>query len=246
MSGPLKLPLLAPGDAFPPPSRAWPAQSQAPGLLAAGGQLDVHTLRAAYEQGIFPWFGNNEPILWWSTDPRMVLQPEDFRLRRSLRKRLRQLLGQGLEISFDGNFDEVIDACALKARPHQAGTWIVPEIRRAYKAFHRAGYAHSIELRQNGQLQAGLYCVVIGHAVFGESMFTHISDGSKIALAALVGWCKKWHIPLIDCQQNTKHLASLGAAEISRARFIQIISQLTPLPSPPWQFDIRDWQISCA
>lgn len=237
------LPLLRAGEPFPPAAQAWPQDSPAPGLLCAGGQLDVATLHAAYAAGIFPWFSAGEPLLWWSPDPRMVLRPAAFRLHRSLRKTLRRFIAaKHCEIRFDSAFADVIRACAETPRQGQAGTWIVPDMRRAYVALHAAGHAHSVETWVGGKLVGGLYCVVIGHAVFGESMFAHASDASKIALAALVAWCRHWELPLIDCQQNTRHLAFMGAAEMRRADFLQHIGQLRQQDTPPWRFDPVYWQ----
>lgn len=237
------LPLLRPGEPFPPAAQAWPAGSPAPGLLCAGGRLDVATLRAAYGAGIFPWYGPGEPLLWWSPDPRMVLRPAHFRLHRSLRKTLRRFtVNAECTIRFDTAFDTVIQACAHAVRPGQAGTWIVPEMRAAYLALHRAGHAHSVETWVDGELVGGLYCVALGRAVFGESMFAHASDASKIALAALVAWCLHWGLPLIDCQQNTRHLASLGAREMARTPFLDEIASLCTQPAPPWRFDSVYWK----
>src|SRR3954447_26614966 len=171
----MKLPWLDPGDPFPDPSHAWDATQPAPGLLAAGGALHVASLRRAYSRGIFPWFSEGQPILWWSTDPRMVLMPAEFKLHRSLRKRLTQLLADpSFELRIDGAFNEVIRACSSSPRPGQSGTWIVPRMVRAYAALHRAGFAHSVETWLSGQLVGGLYCVSVGGAVFGESMFTRV------------------------------------------------------------------------
>ena len=236
------LALLAAGDAFPPISQAWPAASPAPGLLAAGGALDVPTLRAAYAATIFPWFSQGEPILWWSPDPRMVLHTQRFRLHRSLRKAIGRFRATpGCELRINSAFDQVILACAQAARQGQNGTWIGPGMRAAYRRLHRAGCAHSVETWINGELAAGLYCVALGQAVFGESMFTRVSDGSKIALAALVALCRAHGMPLIDCQQNTAHLAFMGAAEMPRADFARQVAQLAALPGPRWQFDPLYW-----
>ncbi|MCK9514589.1 MAG: leucyl/phenylalanyl-tRNA--protein transferase [Ottowia sp.] len=237
------LPLLRAGEPFPPAARAWPAESPAPGLLCAGGTLDVATLRTAYGAGIFPWYGPGEPLLWWSPDPRMVLRPSAFRVRRSLRKTLRRFMDSaGCTVRFDTAFPAVIEACARAPRPGQSGTWIVPEMRSAYNALHEAGHAHSVETWVDGELVGGLYCVALGRAVFGESMFAHVSDASKIALAALVAWCLHWDLPLIDCQQNTPHLAFLGAREIARSRFLDEVTGLRTQPAPPWQFKSVYWQ----
>ena len=236
------LPLLQPGAPFPPAAQAWPADSPAPGLLAAGGALDVPTLHAAYSNGIFPWFSAGEPLLWWSTDPRMVLAVAHFRLHRSLRRTLARVQRDPrCDIRMDSAFAQVMAACARAPRRGQAGTWIGPAMRKAYAALHAAGHAHSVELWVDGQLAAGLYCVAIGRAVFGESMFTTVTDGSKIALAALVAWCRHHGLPLIDCQQQTGHLASLGAAPVARAEFLRQVQALVQQPAPPWRFEPIYW-----
>jgi leucyl/phenylalanyl-tRNA--protein transferase len=239
----MNLPWLDPGDAFPDPARAWDARQPAPGLLAAGGALDVDSLHRAYSAGIFPWFSEGQPILWWSTDPRMVLLPPEFRLHRSLRKTIVHGLDEGrLEIRVDTAFEEVIRACAQSPRTGQAGTWIVPQMVDAYCAFHRAGYAHSVETWLDGRLAGGLYCVNIGQAVFGESMFTRVPDASKVALAALVAFCLRHGIGMIDCQQNTQHLASLGAREIRRTDFVAQVAQNVKKAGPAWVFDSLYWE----
>ena len=238
----MNLPWLEPGDAFPDPAGSWDESQPAPGLLAAGGSLDIDSLHRAYSQGIFPWFSDGQPILWWSTDPRMVLVPAQFRLHRSLRKTIAHLLLRGrLEIRIDTAFDEVIESCSSSPREGQSGTWIVPQMLRAYEAFHRAGFAHSVEAWIDGQLAGGLYCVAIGQAVFGESMFTRVPDASKIALAALVALCRHNGIEQIDCQQNTQHLASLGAREIPRREFVALVAQNIKKPPVPWRFEPLYW-----
>jgi leucyl/phenylalanyl-tRNA--protein transferase len=238
----MHLPWLQPGDPFPEPSQAWDDKQPAPGLLAAGGALDVDTLRRAYGRGIFPWFSEGQPILWWSTDPRMVLFTSEFKLHRSLRKTIAHLLAAGrLEIRFDSDFEAVIRACAVSRRPGQSGTWIVPAMVSAYAAFHRAGFAHSVETWIDGQLAGGLYCVVLGRAVFGESMFTRVSDASKIALAGLMAWCRHWDVRMIDCQQNTRHLASLGAREIPRAEFVQHVGREARREAASFRFEPVYW-----
>jgi leucyl/phenylalanyl-tRNA--protein transferase len=239
----MHLPWLNPGDPFPHPSRAWDDRQPAPGLLAAGGALDVDTLRRAYAGGIFPWFSEGQPILWWSTDPRMVLFTDEFKLHRSLRKTLARFVADPrCEIRFDSSFDAVIGACATSDRPGQSGTWIVPAMVAAYRAFHRAGFAHSIETWIDGELAGGLYCVSIGRAVFGESMFTRVPDASKIALAALVAWCRHEGVAMVDCQQNTRHLASLGAREIPRQQFVEQVAAEIPRPPVRWQFEPVYWK----
>ena len=237
-----RLPLLQPGAPFPPADEAWPAQSPAPGLVAVGGALDVPTLRAAYSAGIFPWFSAGEPILWWSPDPRMVLPVAQFRLHRSLRRRVQQFTRDPrCEIRMDGAFAQVMAACAGAPRRGQTGTWIGPAMRAAYEALHTAGHAHSVEVWVDECLVAGLYCVGIGRALFGESMFTTVTDGSKIALAALVAWCRHHQLAFIDCQQQTAHLASLGATPIPRAQFLHALQALVGQAPPPWRFEPVYW-----
>ena len=200
---------------FPPTARALGENSIAPGLLAAGGGLDLPRLEAAYRRGIFPWYSDGQPVLWWSPDPRMVLPVGEFKLSRSLRKTLASFIRQpGCELRFDSAFERVIAACAGTLREGQRGTWILPPLQRAYSAWHRAGAVHSVETWVDGRLVGGLYGVGLGRMFFGESMFSHASNASKIALAALVAFCRAHGIALIDCQQNTAHLASLGAREI--------------------------------
>ncbi len=214
----------------------------APGLLAAGGSLDVDSLLEAYRHGIFPWFSEGQPVLWWSTDPRMVLRVDAFRLHRSLRKTIANFIVKtSAEVRFDTRFSEVIRTCSGSLRPGQSGTWIVADMVQAYEALHHAGYAHSVETWIDGQLVGGLYCVAIGNAVFGESMFTRVPDASKIALAALVCFCRVHGIPLVDCQQNTSHLASLGAREITRSAFCAQVAVNARLTGPVWQFDPHYW-----
>ena len=235
---------LEPGQDFPAPENAWGASDPAPGLLAAGGMLDVPTLVRAYSQGIFPWYSAGQPILWWTTDPRMVLQPDAFRLHRSLRKTLTKLLtGQRLEIRIDHSFERVIRACAHTPRDGQDGTWILPAMVQAYCRLHAAGHAHSVEAWVDGELAGGLYCVNLGGMVFGESMFSRQSDASKVALAALVAMAKHHALPLIDCQQNTPHLASLGGELMPRSTFLRQVKRLTSLPAPRWQFDPVYWDL---
>jgi leucyl/phenylalanyl-tRNA--protein transferase len=238
----MNLPWLDPGDPFPAPARAWDSGQPAPGLLAAGGALDVDSLHRAYSHGIFPWFSEGQPILWWSTDPRMVLVPSQFRLHRSLRKTIARFAADPqCEVRFDSAFGEVIRACSHSERPGQSGTWIVPGMVAAYEAFHRAGFAHSVETWVRGRMVGGLYCVSIGRAVFGESMFTRVPDASKVALAGLVAFCLANDLPLIDCQQNTRHLASLGAHEIPRADFVAQVEHSAGLAPPAWRFDPVYW-----
>ena len=201
------------------------------------------TLVRAYGQGIFPWYSEGQPTLWWSPNPRMVLHTRQFKLHRSLRKTVQHFSNSPLcQIRFDTAFAQVINACASTPRDGQPGTWILPEMIAAYCALHDAGHAHSVETWVNGELVGGLYCVNVGGMVFGESMFAHATDASKIALCALVAFCRARGIDMIDCQQNTGHLASLGATEISRESFIDYISQATKQAAPAWQFDPLYWQ----
>ncbi|MBS0390342.1 MAG: leucyl/phenylalanyl-tRNA--protein transferase [Proteobacteria bacterium] len=236
------LPWLGPDDPFPPPGASWGPSSAAPGLLAAGAALDVPHLLQAYSHGIFPWFSAGQPILWWSPDPRMVLPVAGFRLHRSLRRTLQRFRAStGCEIRIDSNFPAVIRACSQTPRAGQAGTWIVPPMVAAYEALHAAGYAHSVETWVDGQLAGGLYCVARGRAVFGESMFAHATDASKIALAALVCLCRREGVELIDCQQNTGHLATLGAREIGRDQFLRHVERAQARPACNWRFESVYW-----
>lgn len=237
------LPWLEPGDAFPPVEQAWGPNDPAPGLLAAGGVLDVPTLVAAYSRGIFPWYSSGQPILWWSTNPRMTLAPAHFRLHRSLRKTLQKLLHEGrLEVRFDRDFERVIHSCAQTPREGQTGTWILPAMVQAYVRLHRAGVAHSVETWIDGELCGGLYLVNLGAMVYGESMFSRRNDASKIALAALVAFCRVHDMPLIDCQQDTSHLASLGAGLMPREQFLQHLRFTVLQPTPRWDFSPVYWR----
>ena len=233
---------MEPGEPFPPVSLAWGAESPAPGLLAASGQLGADRLEQAYRQGIFPWYSPGQPVLWWSPDPRMVLQPQALRFHRSLQQSLRRWLARpGVELVFDKAFSQVIAHCAHQARPGQTGTWIVPAVVDAYTELHRRELAHSAELWQDGQLVAGLYFVAMGRAVFGESMFTTVRDGSKMALCLLVSVARRHGVDLIDCQQNTRHLASLGATEISREQFLARMAAARQQPAIDWRRETLYW-----
>jgi leucyl/phenylalanyl-tRNA--protein transferase len=236
------LPWLQNGQNFPPTALAWGQDSDAPGLLCAGGGLDAVRLQEAYAHGIFPWFSAEQPVLWWSPDPRMVLQVDEFRVHLSLKKTLRKFANStAREIRFDTAFNQVIHACAHTRREGQGGTWILPEMVAAYQALHQLGLAHSVETWVSGRLVGGLYCVALGRAVFGESMFRHEADASKIALAALIGFCRQHHIPQIDCQQNTRHLASLGAREVARQMFEARVADLVMQTPPIWKFSPIYW-----
>jgi leucyl/phenylalanyl-tRNA--protein transferase len=213
-------------EPFPPPDKAL---RDPPGLLCAGADLSVPRLLAAYRQGIFPWYSSGEPILWWTPDPRMVLFCDELKVSRSLAKSARN---KGYETRIDTAFPKVIQACA-GPRKGEAGTWIGKDMQAAYVALHRAGYAHSFETWQGGRLVGGLYGVSIGHAFFGESMFSRATDASKVALLALVAELRARAIPMIDCQQRTPLLASLGAREIPRREFLRRLAALVNYPEPP-------------
>jgi leucyl/phenylalanyl-tRNA---protein transferase len=226
---------LNPGDPFPP---AETALEDPNGLLCAGLELTPQLVLAAYERGIFPWYSEGQPVLWWSPNPRMVLRPQDFRLHRSLRKTLRHAR---YEIRVDTNFEAVMRACA-EPRPEQGGTWISRAIISTYSALHEAGYAHSVETWMDGELAGGLYGIALGRVFFGESMFLRRTDASKIAFAHLILQLRRWGFDLVDCQQETEHLASLGAAPVSRRVFLQKLAQLihsnaVPSRTGAWQFE---------
>ena len=240
--GRFSLPWLHADEPLPPIERAWPPESDAPGLLAAGEDLGVARLREAYRQCTFPWFSEGQPVLWWSPDPRMVLNVAEFRLHRSLRKKITSLrLAGRLEVRMDTAFAQVMHACASQAREGQSGTWIVPAMQAAYADWHAAGDVHSVETWLDGELAGGLYGVNLGLAFFGESMFSRQSDASKIALAALVAFCRAHGIRHIDCQQNTPHLAFMGAREMPRADFARLVQAALPHPAPRWQFEPLYW-----
>ena len=213
------IPLLAPTDPFPPLDKALIEPN---GLLAVGGGLSPQRLITAYRLGIFPWFNVNEPVLWWSPDPRMVLFPNELKISRSLRKALNK--GQ-YKICMDCHFRQVMQACAAP-REGQDGTWIQPEMILAYTKLHQMGLAHSVEVWMDDVLVGGLYGVALGKVFFGESMFSTLSDTSKIAFVHLVRQLQEWNFELIDCQVKTAHLASLGAREIPRTEFSRQLNVL--------------------
>ena len=198
---------------FPPPDYADPS-----GLLAVGGDLSSGRLLEAYRAGIFPWYSEDQPLLWWSPDPRLILELADFKLSRSLRKSMNKKVFQ---VTFDRVFEDVIRACAAVPRDGQAGTWITEEMQGAYINLHGLGFAHSVESWFDGELVGGLYGVSLGRAFFGESMFHHKADASKVALATLVEKLKTWDFHFIDAQMTTDHLLSLGAQEIPRRMFLK-------------------------
>ena len=236
--------LRGPDDPLPDTHRALPASSDVPGLLAAGGELSPRRLTEAYSKGVFPWYSEGQPVLWWSPDPRMVLLTEEFKLSRSLRKTIQRFArSPGCEVRIDSAFRRVISACASTPREGQDGTWIVPEMVEAYCAWHALGGVHSVETWIDGELAGGLYGVGMGRMFFGESMFAHRTDASKIALAALVCFCRAHGMPMIDCQQHTTHLASMGARELRRSVFE---ARLTPIlgesPIVDWSYDLALWR----
>jgi len=226
------IPWLDSGDPFPEVERAL---AEPNGLLAAGADLSQPRLLEAYRNGIFPWFGHDQPILWWSPDPRMVLFPAALKVSRSLARTLRNAR---FEVRADTAFDAVIEGCR-QPRRGESGTWITEEMAEAYGTLHRAGFAHSVETWLDGKLVGGLYGVALGRAFFGESMFARVSDASKVALVALARQLQHWGFGVIDCQMNTAHLASLGAREISRAEFTRRLRELVhyaPVPVP-WRLE---------
>jgi len=225
------IPWLTDNAPFPPVERALLSPN---GLLAAGGDLSVPHLIGAYRNGIFPWFNSGEPVLWWSPDPRMVLIPGEFKISRSMARVLRNA---DYEVRSDTAFEQVMRGCAAP-RGGQRGTWIHEDMIAAYGALHEMGYAHSVEVWIGGELAGGLYGVAIGRMFYGESMFSHTSNASKIALAHLARQLARWQFGMIDCQMNTAHLASLGAREIPRSEFIARLRELIHcVPVTDWQFD---------
>lgn len=228
------IPWLEADTPFPDVTRALTEADGAAGLLAAGADLSPQRLLDAYRKGIFPWFSEGQPILWWSTDPRMVLQTEHLRISDSLKKTLRKVersrLGDGRwQIRFDSAFEQVMRACA-EPRRYGPGTWISEEIVAGYGGLHALGYAHSTEVWLDGKLVGGAYGVAIGRMFYGESMFSRVTDASKVALAYLVHFLKTEGVTLIDCQQETAHLASLGAEPVPRSAFLAHVRQATALP----------------
>lgn len=220
------IPWLADTPAFPPVETAL---DDPPGLLCAGGALAPQWLLAAYRQGIFPWYSEGQPILWWSPDPRLVLVPSEVRISRSLARTLRQ--GR-FAVRADTAFEEVIAGCAAP-RDGAAGTWITPEMRRAYGRLHELGYAHSVEAWDGERLVGGLYGIALGRVFFGESMFSRVTDASKVCLAHLARHLESLKFAVIDCQMTTAHLVSLGAREIPRATFCHQIDLHAEHGPPP-------------
>jgi leucyl/phenylalanyl-tRNA---protein transferase len=226
------IPWLGADDSFPPVERALKEPN---GLLCAGGDLSLERLLAAYRRGIFPWYSGDEPILWWSPDPRMVLRCDELKVSRSLAKSVRN---EGYELRIDSAFGRVLAGCAAP-RADDGGTWLGVDMRRAYSALHRAGYAHSFETWQGADLVGGLYGVALGNMFYGESMFSRATDASKVALVGLVEELRTRGFPLIDCQVRTPLLASLGAREIPRRDFLRAASALVNYPQRPGRWQAR-------
>ena len=220
------IPWLSADADFPPVERALRRPN---GLLAAGGDLSPQRLLRAYRLGIFPWFSEGEPILWWSPDPRTVLFPPELKISRSLRKTLRKKLFQ---VRADTAFEAVMEGCR-QPRPGQPGTWITEEMKQAYCRLHALGVSHSVETWRDGQLVGGLYGVALGRMFYGESMFSRESDASKAALVGLVRQLDAWGFGLIDCQMRTPLLASFGAREIPRVQFTRRASELVNYADVP-------------
>ena len=204
------IPRLTSNLSFPDPRTA------SEGIVAYGGDLTASRVMMAYHMGIFPWYGIDDPIIWWSPDPRLILELDDFKLHKSLRKKIPQF-----EIRFDTAFSQVIRECGAMHRRGQGGSWIIPEIINAYEILHSMGHAHSVEAYQDGILVGGLYGMSVGRVFCGESMFAKVSDASKVAFSVLIERLKEWGYDFIDCQVPTDHLKSLGAKEVSREYFLE-------------------------
>ncbi|MEJ1298850.1 MAG: leucyl/phenylalanyl-tRNA--protein transferase [Candidatus Sedimenticola sp. (ex Thyasira tokunagai)] len=227
------LQLLNPDDPYAPFPPVSQAEIEPDGLLAVGGDLSPERLLNAYQHGIFPWYSDDQPILWWSPDPRMVLFPEKIKISRSLRKSLRN---RSFQVTFDHHFEEVIRACG-EPRGDGDGTWITEEMIGAYCQLNNLGYAHSVEVWRDNLLVGGLYGVALGGVFFGESMFSRESDASKVALVHLVVQISQWGYRMIDCQIHSAHLGSLGAEEIPRSEFSDLLEKWceTPGKTGSWQ-----------
>ena len=232
------IPFLGPHDLFPPVDMA---REEMGGLLAVGGGLQPDRLLDAYRRGIFPWGTVDGLPLWYSPDPRMVLFPEEFRLTRSLRKTLR---AGKFAVRFDTDFPGVMDACATTPRAGQDGTWITPEMKEAYCRLHELGWAHSVESYEGDTLVGGLYGLAIGRMFYGESMFSHRSDASKVAFAYLVSYLVANQFGMIDCQMHTDHLASLGGREIPRDSFLARLSALTAAESARVRWSAKQLELA--
>lgn len=232
-----KLSWIGVTDPLPETSLALTNQEGANGLLAAGSDLTVTRLLEAYSRGVFPWFSEGEPVLWWTPSPRMVLYINEFKVSKSLRKEIqRSLENRDIQVSTDHDFKAMMASCA-QPRSAGGGTWISPSMIAAYGSLHERGFAHSIHVMHDQQCIGGLYCVSLGRMIFGESMVSHWPGASKIALAALVGWLKRHQGLVIDCQQHTAHLASLGGREIDRPAFESHVRELSAQDALPWALD---------
>lgn len=233
------IPWLGPNDPFPNPQTESDPDPEVPGLLAVSERIFTGQLLRAYQRGIFPWYSERQPVLWWSPDPRMTLNPAEFKVSHSLRKSIKQFLDDpDMQLCVDLDFAGVMRACATTERVGQDGTWITHEIIDAYSTLHEQGYAHCISIAQRSHIIGGLYCVCLGKIVFGESMFSRANDSSKLALAALCAWCYDHGVTLIDCQQETAHLRSLGAKPIPRSAFLQHLQQaVLQHEALTWDFD---------
>jgi leucyl/phenylalanyl-tRNA--protein transferase len=214
---------LSENSSFPPPHF-----SERDGLLAVGGDLSEKRLLKAYYMGIFPWYSDPDPILWWSPDPRLVLFPDELKVTRRLRRTIR---GGRLRITMDTAFEQVIRSCADIPRQHETGTWITPDMSAAYIRLHATGFAHSVEAWAGDRLAGGLYGVAIGRCFFGESMFSRENNASKVAFVHLVAYLRRKKFGLIDCQVTTAHLKNFGAREIPRAEFLKLLEKLREKPS---------------
>ncbi len=217
---------------FPPPELA-----EDDGLLAVGGDLGLKRLILAYSMGIFPWYSDDSPILWWSPDPRLVLFPEDLKVSRSLRQTIKK---GTYRITFDHAFERVIRGCAESRRKDENGTWITEEMIGAYCRLHDEGVAHSVESWADGELAGGLYGVALGRVFYGESMFARKSDASKVAFVKLVERLIKWKFRIIDCQVTTRHLISLGAKEIPRSEFLKMVKKALKVRTPQGKWDLEN------
>ena len=213
-----------------------PELSEVGGLLGVGGDLDPARVLLGYTMGIFPWYSEGQPILWFSPDPRFVLHPRDLKIQRSLRKRIRR---GDYRVTMDTAFEQVITACQKVPRPGQSGTWITGEMRESYLTLHQQGHAHSIETWEGDELVGGLYGVGVGSLFSGESMFAHRSDASKVALVWMVEQLRDWNFKLVDCQVFTEHLERFGAINVPRGRYLAQLEGLVKEPGlrGPWSFD---------
>ena len=236
MDNPIRLHWLDPRDPHQPFPPAHLAMRDPNGLLAIGGDLSLTRLIRAYSSGIFPWYNPDEPILWWSPDPRAIIYPDRLRVSRSLGRSVRR---SDYAVTLDQGFGQVISSCSAP-RARGRGTWLGTEMREAYMQLHLNGYAHSVEIWREGQLVGGLYGVALGRAFFGESMFSKATDTSKIALYWLCEQLHAWGFRLVDCQVGSAHLGSLGATEVSRERFLNLLREAVAAPARTgqWRFDI--------